>query len=233
MWQIIQCFLIDPRGDTISLHYSDEYLNFNNSTTKSTYYLWASSRAGKSFLQQFDQGGKYNKHVVSFHHDPNLNSDGLTEVFLVDKSGTKTKINEANIAKHKQSVMATLAGKEGHMEFKISTNILHTNMPPEQTPFKLGYSVTANVDAFEHEAQHVMFNVWGLKKGKKPTAFAQHKKMKQKGGSYYQTRYNLLLDIKSYWINNFNRIKNKQRETKQPVFSESEYIDYITNDFTN
>ena len=74
-----QILYIDPTGDTITI--SQAFLN--NEQLMKSYNEWATSKAGKQFIKDYDAGGKYGKVSVVFDIDDFKDgSSGQTEMFV-------------------------------------------------------------------------------------------------------------------------------------------------------
>lgn len=225
---------IDVNGDSIILTAAFK----NHAYWKKSYDIWKKSKEGKAFIKDYGIGGKYEHIPITFDiADPIYYPSGNGDDPQIDKSDKATRgQTEIKISALKGYPIAPpIPGT------KIdNAEALVNGTDKEQ---RLGFTMYFNsqdgknrngnwwrldrAHTILHETQHVRINMkYLLEESMIKSSEFHHDLMKEKNGEYFQERYEFYRRNEGYWINQYEKWKEKG-----VADSKKSFVEYEINNF--
>ncbi|MGB3180497.1 MAG: RHS repeat-associated core domain-containing protein, partial [Cyclobacteriaceae bacterium] len=153
------CFWSDPLGDTIILSESIR----NDDTMMEIYNSWSTSKAGKTFLKLFEEGGKYGDVAIEIGiNDFEDGTRGETEVVAVNKNNG----SEKNLVDQDRIDAAKEKGVNvSNYQSKLKSNeYLKFYLELQEVKSSQEFVIKNREETITHEFQHVYLGTIDAKK---------------------------------------------------------------------
>ena len=216
----------DPNGDTITKLPSF----LNNQSLVNGWDVFASTKQGKKFIEDFSEGGKYSHINVIFEaRETGAGCGGWTETYSINKkTGEKNRLTAYTYNKETKesswnylkdaAQLAKGTSAKNNLQFVITLN---QNQSPDE-PGKHLFMTFVGADIL-HEIQHVRINILSLLElGRTRSSLEHHEMMRKKELPYLNERISYWWQTGKYWHNDYVKKKN---DNAYNIETKSDYIE--------